>query len=59
MARGEQRSYEIVFPLHYEGQWEEECSFKGWLSGVIVRFEKKSYQLTFVDVHRLLSLIHI
>lgn len=46
--------YQIMFPSEYQGQWEEECAFKGWLSNVLVRFEEGGvYSITFVDLARL------
>jgi hypothetical protein len=52
------RAFKIIFPKDYYGQWEEECSFKGWLSGVKVRFEDgHTYVLTFVDIHRLAQML--
>jgi len=46
--------YELIFPAAYEGQWEEERIYKGWLTGVKIRFPTgECYVLTFVDMHRL------
>lgn len=51
-------SYKIMFPPEYQGQWEEECVFKGWLSSVIVRFDEgRSYSIIFVDVARLSQML--
>ena len=48
------RAYELIFPEDYHGQWEEECRYKGWLSGVQVRLgQAEVYAITFVDKHRL------
>jgi hypothetical protein len=50
--------YQVIFPDEYQGQWEEECAFKGWLSGALVRRgDGREYSVTFVDIQRLSQML--